>query len=194
MWISAALAAVQLISGIATNSKKQAAKRLQEIGAKNALSPLAENVTRARGRANVTEAPGAAELEEANRQAAADQIGAATRVSSDSSKVSAVTTRAGINQTRGNRAIQTMTDKFRDNAENNLANANMAISQGQRAYSEKKDQVLMEAETAKSNLLGAGVNNLMTVAKDEKMMKFYSKLYGSEFTSMGSQLKGIFTK
>lgn len=179
MWITAALAAIQMISGMASNSKKQAAKRAEISGVDKPAAATVEATQRNRIKANATTAPGEIKAKEFARQTSADVIGNAKRTAKDSSKLSAATTRAGILQDRAGQRIAANAEVAKVGDENRFQASLGRLGVEQRQGAQAKDQIFMEAETAKANLLGAGVNNFLTMGRDKHMMKFYSKLYGS---------------
>lgn len=178
MWITAALAAIQMISGMASNSKKQAAERAKASGVDKPSAATVEATQRSRIQASATTTPGASEAKELARQTSADVVGQATRTAGDSSKLSAATTRAGILQARAGDRINQNAAIYKEAAENRFQASLGKLGAEQTNAAREKDRLLMEAETAKSNLIGAGVTNFLTIGKDKEMMKFYSDLYG----------------
>lgn len=179
MWITAALAAVQIISGIVASTKKAADARKAASSITRPSVASTQAVSRARIQANSTTTPGASLDLETGRQAAADTIGAAKQTASDSSKVSAATTRAQVLQNRNNNRITSKVDDNRNIAENRLQGALSQLSNEQRRGKIAADQIYAETNIAKANILGAGINNVMSISKDKEMMKFYEGLYGS---------------
>jgi len=183
-----ALAGLQFLGGALTKPKLNEDEKARVSGS------TAEATQRARGLANVSVDPGRDEDEARIRQQQADTLGQAKISFTDPTKIAAVLGGTHVKGLQEGQRLDAKSKQFRAEAgANYIAQLGVQGAEEERVERENRRRE-QEKITAKRNLFGSGVENILAADKESKMTSFLEKVYGHDLSGGGlfNDIKDLF--
>ena len=150
------------------------------------ISSSTENATkRFRRLANATISPGRGESESFIRQSQADLVGQAKSAFRDPSQIADIVAKSNVMALRGGQRLDAADKVYKAGAEANLAVQESRQGREEIYVEAENRRREMEFRTAKRNLIGAGVSNLMAGLREGRILDVYGKAIGD--SSIGNE-------
>jgi hypothetical protein len=179
----AAVGLTQLGMGIgkSVKAKKEAAKA--EAAQKRALEPLNQAVDETRQMKNVTQGAGMAQAQAQARQSQADTIGLSQQQTADSSKLAAIAGQTNLQALKAGQQRDAITEQQRLQGQQMHVSALSNQAAGRVGRANQMQQQAQNIGTEASNLMGAGLGNIVGSVQGIAQMNAYAQIESGTYKS-----------